>query len=399
MSLKIIQITPAYKPAYIYGGPTMSVAKLCESIVQSQGDVEVLTTTANGQTELNVVQGKQVIVDDVPVTYFKRITKDHTHFSPSLLLALRKKIIEQRARFKHPKPQPTIQNPQLIIHIHSWWNLVTIFSCLIAKFYNIPVMLSPRGMLTNYTKSNRNSVFKTILHRLIGKSLLKYVHIIASTEREKQDVLEIIKPRSITILPNLVNLPNIPMKANQKNEISFRLLFLSRIEEKKGLHLLFDALSVLTIPWTISIAGTGEEIYLKNLKFSAKNLMIDSRVNWLGQVNNNDKFELIKKHDLLVLTSYNENFANVIIESLHVGTPVLISKEVGLSKYIEDNDLGFLTSLDSKQIALDLYGAYMNFHKRQRIRAQAPTIISQDFNEAILTQKYLTLYQQILNKS
>jgi hypothetical protein len=30
--MKILHITASYKPAYIYGGPVMSVAKLCEEI-------------------------------------------------------------------------------------------------------------------------------------------------------------------------------------------------------------------------------------------------------------------------------------------------------------------------------------------------------------------------------
>lgn len=367
----------------------MSVAKLCEALVHDKdSNLEVLTTTANGKNELDVEQNKQVNVDGVPVTYFKRITKDHTHFSPALLLALRQKIKNQN-------------NNALVIHIHSWWNLVTIFSCWVAKLYQIPVVVSPRGMLTNYTQNNRNSFFKQILHSLIGKSLLKYAHIIASSEQEKEDVLQIIRPKSINILPNLVSLPkNLQTQNTGMNPSTFQLLFLSRIEEKKGLDILFDSLaSLTTIPWHLTIAGTGKETYLESLKLKAKSLKIDSHINWLGQVGNSDKFKLMAKHDLLVLTSHNENFANVVIESLHVGTPVFISREVGLSSYVEANQLGFITSVDSRQITEDLLQAYKNTAKRQSIRLEAPLFIAKDFNEEALTQKYLTLYQQILNET
>ncbi|HTM98033.1 MAG TPA: glycosyltransferase, partial [Pedobacter sp.] len=307
--------------------------------------------------------------------------------------------------------KPRTKN-NLLIHIHSWWNLVTIFSCLVAKLNRVPVVLSPRGMLTNYTQNNRNSFFKATLHELIGKSLLKYVHIIASSEQEKQDVLKIIKPKSITVLPNLVSLPkeqeirsndchpalSKETTSTSNNEQPFNLLFLSRIEEKKGLDILFDALEKLTIPWTLNIAGNGEETYLESLKLKAKSLKIDSQITWLGQISNSDKFELIAKHDLLVLTSYNENFANVVIESLYVGTPVFVSKEVGLSNYVDANNLGFITSLDSQQIANDLNEAYLRSDKRELIRLQAPAIISHDFDEEVLSQKYIKLYQQILNE-
>ena len=87
-----IQISAAYKPAYIYGGPTMSVAMLCETLSKTDLKLEVLTTTANGKSELPVTQNEPVEIDGVKVTYFKRLTKDHTHFSPALLLNLKQKI-------------------------------------------------------------------------------------------------------------------------------------------------------------------------------------------------------------------------------------------------------------------------------------------------------------------
>ncbi|HTE01349.1 MAG TPA: hypothetical protein VK668_18815, partial [Mucilaginibacter sp.] len=82
--MKILQVNASYKPAYVYGGPTMSVSKLSEQMVKAGCIVEVFTTTANGPVELPVVPDKQTNIDGVPVTYFKRLTKDHSHFSPAL---------------------------------------------------------------------------------------------------------------------------------------------------------------------------------------------------------------------------------------------------------------------------------------------------------------------------
>jgi glycosyltransferase involved in cell wall biosynthesis len=149
----------------------------------------------------------------------------------------------------------------------------------------------------------------------------------------------------------------------------------------------------------LTIAGSGEEAYLENLKLKAKALMIDTKINWVGQVSNNDKFELLANKDLLVLTSHNENFANVVVESLYVGTPVCLSNEVGLSRYVAANDLGFTTSLDPQQITQVLHHAFLDHDKRQRIRLEAPSIIAKDFNEDELTQKYLKQYQQILHEA
>ncbi|TDG35285.1 glycosyltransferase [Pedobacter changchengzhani] len=522
--MRIIQIIASYKPAYIYGGPTMSVAKLCEALVKektkdqslklkdretNQGsiespfriggdqnektkdqssktkgeetkneqrttikenqilDIEVFTTLANGKTELNIKSNERQIVDGVPVTYFNRITKDHTHFSPALLLALRRRIqshkkniiVTQRNSVNNSLSFGEGRGEALVIHIHAWWNLVSIFSCLIAKWYKIPVVLSPRGMLTSYTQENRNGFVKKIIHQLLGKRLLSYCHIHATSELEKQDILNFIQPKSITVIPNLVELGNAQgveseklrveslgikpagrtgwdqslktkdpkankeqgaksneeaLKTNEQTSTTynvqrhttydirqtineprpFKLIFLSRIEEKKGLELLFEALAKLKFTWELTIAGSGEEEYVESLMTKVKSLKLDAKVNWVGQVNNDAKFNLLAQHDLMVLTSYNENFANVVVESLSVGTPVLISNKVGLADYVKENNFGWITNLEAKQIGEEIEKAFVDIQSRNLIRENAPTTIAHDFS-AHLVDRYIQLYQTI----
>jgi glycosyltransferase involved in cell wall biosynthesis len=388
MSIKLLELTPAYKPAYIYGGPTMSVAKLCEALANNGVDLEVLTTTANGKRELEVKPDLQQIVDGVTVTYFKRLTKDHTHFSPKLLWGLRTKIRD--AKKSIIKPQP------LVIHVHAWWNLVSIFSCNVAKWYGIPVILSPRGMLTNYTLGNRNSIQKAIIHSFLGQNLLKYCHIHATSEKEKQDILQQINPKSITVIPNLVDFPLQYSAISKTNDAYFNLLFLSRIEEKKGLELLFESLKGLNPNWILTIAGTGDEGYINNLKQKIDNLDLKGQIKWVGQVDNSTKFNLLAENDLTVLTSYNENFANVVIESLSVGTAVLLSDQVGLADYVIENELGWIANLTIESIQREILSAYNNSTKRVKIREEAPKIIRKDFNSETLVQKYINLYNQVI---
>ncbi|WP_432713349.1 glycosyltransferase, partial [Pedobacter sp.] len=139
--ITVLQITPAYKPAYIYGGPTLSVANLCEELQQSAFKIIVLTTTANGKTELPVAPNVATTVANVEVHYCKRIAKDPIHLSPALLL----KLISQIRQHKRIGPN------NCIVHIHSWWNTIAVMSCCIAMWYRVPVVLSPRGMLTTYS--------------------------------------------------------------------------------------------------------------------------------------------------------------------------------------------------------------------------------------------------------
>lgn len=388
--LKILQINASYKPAYIYGGPTMSVSKLSEELVKSGINVEVFTTTANGQTELNLTAGSKKRVDDVPVTYFGRLTKDPTHFSPALLFFLWKTLRKDSSKKNH------VSN---IVHIHAWWNFVSVGSCLIALFLSKPVILSPRGTLSSYSFGNRKSFIKNIFHQTIGKALLKRSNFHVSTEKEKQDIIKLLEPKTITVIPNFVELPllkNYPLPSRSKDESPvFKLLFLSRIEEKKGLDILLKALPLVKHRWQLTIAGTGNPEYILYLKSLALKLNLTHKINWIGQVQNEEKFEILSDHDLMILPSHDESFANVVIESLYVGTAVLLSSNVGLSGYVNSANLGWIYNIADLNLAATINQALENRDKIEVIKVKGPLYIDRDFNDQSILKQYLKLYQNV----
>jgi glycosyltransferase involved in cell wall biosynthesis len=376
--LRILQINASYKPAYIYGGPTMSVSKLSEELVKTGCTVAVFTTTANGAAELPVTSALPQDVDGVPVRYFKRSTKDHSHFSPGLLAALWKEV----RSFD-------------VVHVHAWWNLVSVLGCGIAILRGVPVILSPRGTLSSYTFTNRNSTIKKILHKVIGEPLLNRCFIHTTSERERAAMAELLKPKGIFTIYNFVNLPAVtPVKLPGNGTL--KLLFLSRIEEKKGLELLFGALAQTAIPYRLTIAGSGDEAYIAMLKKLSEEYKVEDQIDWVG-FKSADKFEMIAAHHLLVLPSYDENFGNVVIESLAMGTAVLISNAVGLAEYTKSNRLGWICDTDALSVKNSLEEIYHSPAQLDVIRERAPAIIRDDFKEDTIIKQYYNMYNKISN--
>ncbi len=376
--MKILHITPSYKPAYIYGGPIYSVSALCEAHNRQGHQVDVLTTKANGTAELSVISHKPYTVDGVDVFYFSRQTKDHTHFSLGLFLYL----------WKHGK------NYQ-VIHIHSWWNWVAIFSVCICKLRGFKFILSPRGMFSEYSQHKNKNILKKWVHNLLNKPVLSYVIFHATTPAEAKRLYELFPKANVHTLFNLVTLPDFPVERKTHNDI-YRICFLSRIDPKKGLELLFRAVKKMDIPFELTIIGTGEEPYINELKDLSKSLDIEYNIQWKGQVIGDEKYKYLADADLLVLTSYNENFANVVIESLSVGTPVLISQEVGLSDYIEEHKLGWVCALSMDSIVETLRESYFAKEQRSKINDEAPLIVQKHFSSSVLADGYLSVYKDIL---
>lgn len=358
----------------------MSVAMLSEQLANAGCEVCVFATTANGVAELDVKPNQPVMVDGVNVTYFKRITKDHSHLSPALLKTVWKNVKTYDA-----------------VHIHAWWNLVSVLSCLIAVIRSVPVVVSARGTLSPYSFQNKNRAIKLLIHNLLSKPILKRCHIHTTSQRENEAVNSIIVPKSSTTIPNFVKLPVYRPAAQNSVATPIKLIFFSRIEEKKGLDLLLNALILIKAPFHLTIAGSGSEAYVDSLKQLAADNGVSDKITWAGFINE-DKFEALQKHDLFILPSYDENFGNAVIESLSVGTPVLISHEVGLADYVSENKLGWLCETSAVSVAEIINQVVALPLELERIRQQAPGIIHADFSAGSLVEKYLGLYTKIIAK-
>lgn len=359
----------------------MSVSMLSEQLLKAGMNVSVFTTTANGGKELPVKTNEPINIDGVPVTYFKRITKDHTHFS----FALQKQLWRAARNYD-------------AIHVHGWWNMVSVLSGLIAVKRRVPLIISPRGMLSNYSFQNKNNAAKGLIHLATGKYVLKNSFVHTTSHNEYNAVSKAIKPKGIFNLPNFINFSG---KANaikaKDGDHKLKLIFFSRIEEKKGLDILLNALKYVTIPYSLTIAGDGEAKYLDELKVLAQQNGVEDKLNWIGfQV---DKFELLAEFDLMILPSYDENFGNVVIESLSVGTAVLISANVGLADYVKQNNLGWICSTEPASVAGAINSIYNNRDELRRISEQAPKIIINDFDEDNLVKQYIEMYNKVINSS
>ncbi|MCB9316620.1 MAG: glycosyltransferase [Lewinellaceae bacterium] len=374
-SLNILHIIPAYKPAQHYGGPTISVSRLAEEQARNQARVSVYTTTANGNEELDLPAAQPIGMAGVQVWYFRRWTGDHSHFSPALMMHLWKTV-----------------RPAQVIHLHSWWNWVAFGTALICRWQNARLVVSPRGMLSPFTLKSRA---RKIFQKTAGSWLLRGAVFHATSARESRELQQLHPQNRCVVLPNCIELPALKTQTDTVEHPVFQLLFLSRIDPKKGLDILINALSNLEGDWQLSIAGTGPDSYASFIKKQIATLELQENVTWLGWVDGPEKWRLLEGSDLLVLPSHNENFANVVLEALALGTPVLLSDQVGLSDYVEKQNLGWVCPPKAEPLRETLQVAMAAKSARQRIRQQAPAIIRRNFDPQKLATAYLDFYTNL----
>ena len=353
----------------------MSGSRLCESQAAQGSEVHVYTTTANGREELSVSTGVPQEVDGVWVTYFRRLTGDHTHVAPALWLHLWRTVRQYDA-----------------VHIHSWWNPLVVVATLICVLRGVRPVLSPRGMLGRYTLDGIHSPAKKLIHRLGGQWLLRRTCLHATSQLEWQDCHALIPGWSGFLLPNIIQLPReTPLR--RENEV-FTIAFLSRIDPKKGLELALQALAQVDFPFVLQLAGSADAGYRRQLEKLIDTLGLTPRVTWAGWKSGDEKFEFLASADVMILTSYNENFANVVVEALAVGTPVLVSRQVGLYDFVEQERMGWVCDLTVEDVRTQLTAAFREKEVRKRIATTAPAKVRSCFSSERLARQYQEAYDE-----
>ena len=140
----------------------------------------------------------------------------------------------------------------------------------------------------------------------------------ATCEMEKDNIRKLGFTNSIFVVPNGIDLSCVPEpKSDYRTK---KMVFLSRIHQKKGIELLLDAWKNMeNKQWKLEIAGDGNNTYVNSLKERIKKENIPN-VSLVGAQYGEAKWDFIKSASVFILPTFSENFGIVVAEALAVGT-------------------------------------------------------------------------------
>jgi glycosyltransferase involved in cell wall biosynthesis len=152
------------------------------------------------------------------------------------------------------------------------------------------------------------------------------------------------EPDKIQVLRNGVDLDFFVPIDRDKTRKSFNLkrrtlLSVGFLIERKGHHLVIEAMRDLP-EFDLLIVGDGPEF--SNLKNLINILGLSDRVRLLGSVPQQHLVEIYNAADTLVLASSREGWANVLLESMACGTPVVATNIWGTPEVIQKPEAGIL---------------------------------------------------------
>lgn len=201
---------------------------------------------------------------------------------------------------------------------------------------------------------------------LVGTPLKRYAHALHAPEEK------------LVIVPNGTRVPTYgnakSYKEKSGNKI-FRLISVSNLNRKKGIHINIEAISILNRKYPdnnllYTIIGDGPE--RKKLIQLAVNYNLVGNVRFVGRLPYDQTMELVGLADIFSLPSYEEAFGIVYIEAMARGIPVVGCVGTGAGDIIVDGKTGLLVrQRDANELARALERLVRDPALRRRIGRNA----------------------------
>ncbi len=177
-----------------------------------------------------------------------------------------------------------------------------------------------------------------------------------------------------------------------------KIITIGRLLTIKNHSLLLRSLAKINNSnFSLQIIGTGP--LLDALKSEAKDLQIDSKVNFTGVISREDVYSELAESDLFISTSTLEGLPLSVLEALACGCPVILSdipahREIldqqGCVQIVGSNDTaGFVTSID-QFFALSA-------EQMLEISSQCRKHVFRNHSMQAMNEKYVSLYENSLN--
>ena len=385
--MKILFVIPAL--ASVYGGPSKCVLDLAEALGRQGVDLDIVTTTANGATRLNVPTQTWVKEKFYRIQYFSYWNFLDYKISLPLTNWLFHNVFDYD-----------------LVHTHAIFSYPTLPAHWACQLHQIPYVMTPHGMLEPWALSYKSGK-KKLYFNLLEKPALQRasaIQVLASTEAGNVQRLGLKSP--LIIVPNGIHqsdfqpLPNLELFYEKFPETRHKtlILFLGRIDPKKGLDLLVIAFGKVhaQFPEThLIIAGPDNTGFSATVKgYFAENNCLES-VTFTGMLTGSLKYAALASADIYVAPSYSEGFSISVLEGMASGLPCVITTGCNFPEAALEK-AALVVDIDAEKIADALLWCLANPNEAKQIGDRAREFIFQQYTWDTIAIKMKKIYKDVL---
>jgi len=372
------------------GGPPVVVDQWCAELRRRGVEAEVLTTDAYVSADDDAWQAEYAA--RYPLTVVKHIGPRGFGYSPQL----RSVLVDRLKKVD-------------LVHVHNVWSYVNRLAASLCPKLNIPFVVSTHGMLDPHSMG-RKAWKKRLYGRLFEFPALRQASGLIFTHAEEERLAR----ETCGALPTgfVVPLGTSDPPAESRSELASqflsqfpvtargpRVMFLSRLHEKKGLDLLLPAFQKVLQKHSSSqlvLVGPGEGDYVQELRYRAHSLGISEQTHFIGSLHGQQKWAALAAADVYVLPSYQENFAIALVEALRVGTPVVCSQRVNIWSDLANAGAATVCELNIDSVADSILQHLNDPNRAEEQGGRGASFAAENYTWAKSVERLVDVYRSVV---
>lgn len=398
--LKVLHVIPSLSAAH--GGPSVALPVMAQALAERGMQVDVATTDDDGPGKRlkDVSCGTPVSHGGFRVFHFPKQTEFYKVSIPFLIWLCRNVT-------KYD-----------LVHVHAVFSFSTLAAGWACRLRRVPCIVRPLGVLNAWGMENRRRWLKKWSFRLLDKPVLDHAAAIHYTSQQEADeaarlgirARPAVIPLGIDVRP-FQSLPPPELFTARFPETAGRpvILFLSRLDPKKNVELLLEAMAML--PATESgpirpdparsdpilvIAGSGEAGYVAGLKSRALALGVEKSVIWAGHLEGDLKLSALAAARVFVLPSRSENFGIALLEAMAAGRACVSTSDVALAVEASNEGAVILSGGEPHQLAEVLHNLLSNASERHALAIAAIQLARKKYSSEVISESIRILYGGII---
>ena len=190
-----------------------------------------------------------------------------------------------------------------------------------------------------------------------------------------------------------------PIKTSNSEII--RVIMVGRFHWIKGYKYALDALHILNNKgFHVQITIVGPDIMTEAINFQVHQLELQDCIILKPSLFQADLREALKGHDIFLLSSLKEGIANVVLEAMAIGLPVISTNCGGMGEVVKHKETGWLVPVRDPQAIAD---AILDVSQRpkqdlQRITQDAHDFVKAEFNAVESIRQFVDLYESVFRE-
>lgn len=214
-----------------------------------------------------------------------------------------------------------------------------------------------------------------------------------------------IPEQQIDLCPLGIEIPDENLLRRDENENGLDVLFVGRLEKRKGIETLFKAIPIVLekvpdakfyfVGKDTNLAPNGlsyKEYLLKNL-----NKQYHRNINFVGYVNNEELKNYYRNCDLFVAPSLYESFGLIYLEAMVWGKPVIGCDVGGIPDIVSDGKDGILVQPDDeKSLANAIIALLLDCDRRIVMGKDGRKKVDGKFTIKKMAENTYSIYQDII---